>query len=116
MVAVRAAEIQALDVLTKTETSEIFQKALQASLKRTGRSLKTVVTHPVDTLKGMPAGVGRFFDRVSRDVKTGMQKVGDTKGQSGEQAGESTSEAGQRGSRQRRWAGQVIVTACGTSA
>jgi hypothetical protein len=31
----------------------------------------------VETLKGMPADVGRFFDRVSRDVKTGMQKVGD---------------------------------------
>jgi hypothetical protein len=77
MVAVRAAEMQALDVLAKTETSEIFQKALQASLKRTGQSLKTAVTHPVDTLKGVPAGVGRFFERVSRDVKTGVQKVGD---------------------------------------
>jgi hypothetical protein len=97
MVAVRAAEIQALDVLTKTETSEIFQKALQASLKRTGQSLKTAVTNPVETLKGMPAGVGRFFDRVSRDVKTGMQKVGDTKGQSGEQSGASTSEVVKEG-------------------
>jgi hypothetical protein len=77
MVAVRAAELQALDVLTKTETSEIFQQALQASLKRTGQSLKTAVTNPVDTLKGVPAGIGRFFDRVSRDVKTGMQKVDD---------------------------------------
>jgi hypothetical protein len=77
MVAVRAAELQAFDVLTKTETSEIFQKALQASLKRSGQSLKTAVTNPVDTLKGVPAGVGRFFERVSRDVKTGMQKIGD---------------------------------------
>jgi hypothetical protein len=93
MVAVRVTEIQALDVLTKTETSEIFQKALQASLKRTGQSLKTAVTHPVDTIKGVPAGVGRFFDRVSRDVKTGMQKVGDTRAQRGTgQSGPSTSE------------------------
>jgi hypothetical protein len=104
MVAVRAAEIKALDVLSKTETSEIFQKALQASLKRTGQSLKTAVTRPVETIKGVPAGVGRFFDRVSRDVKTGGQKVGDrvgemeaskTKGESGPGMGQVAQEAGQ---------------------
>src|SRR5262245_22185156 len=37
MAAVRATEIQALDILSKTESSEIFQKALQASLARTGQ-------------------------------------------------------------------------------
>ena len=77
MVAVRAAETQALDVLSKAETTDIFQKALQASLERTGQSLMTAATHPVDTIKGVPAGIGRFFERVSRDVTTGMQKVGD---------------------------------------
>src|SRR5262245_12869987 len=77
MAAVRATELQALDVLSKTETSEIFQKAMAASLKRSGQSLKTAVTHPVETVKGIPAGVGRFFDRVSRDVKTGVEKIGD---------------------------------------
>jgi hypothetical protein len=79
--------------VSKTETSEIFQKALQASLKRTGESLKTAATNPVETLKGVPAGVGLFFDRVSRDVKTGIQRVDDTKDQQGGQSGESTSEA-----------------------
>jgi hypothetical protein len=106
MVAVRATEIQALDVLTKTETSEIFQKALQASMKRTGQSLKQLATHPVETLKGMPAGVGRFFDRVSRDVKTGMQKVGDTKGGEGQGSGESTGEAVKEGA---ATAGQGVI-------
>jgi hypothetical protein len=87
--------VQALDVLSKTESSEIFQKAREASLKRTGQSLRTAVANPVETLKGMPAGVGRFFDRVWRDVTTGMQKVGDTK-QAG-QSGSDTSEAVQEG-------------------
>lgn len=98
MVAVRVAEIQALDVLSKAETSEIFQKALQASLERTGQSLKAAVAHPVDTIKGMPAGIGRFFARVSRDVTTGMQKVDDAAqqrqaDQAAEQPGPSVSEA-----------------------
>jgi hypothetical protein len=106
MVAVRAAEIQALDVLSKTETSEIFQKAMAASMKRTGQSLKTAVTHPVETVKGIPAGVGRFFDRVSRDVKTGMQKVGDTKGSGGAESGSSTSEEVKEGA---TMAGQSVI-------
>ena len=106
MTAVRAAEIQALDVLTKTESSEIFQKALAASMKRTGQSLKKVVTNPVETLQGVPAGVGRFFDRVTRDVKTGMQKVEDTKGTEGGQSGSSTSEEVKEGA---TMAGQSVI-------
>src|SRR5262245_20862399 len=106
MVPVRAAEIQALDVLSKTESSEIFQKAMAASMKRTGQSLKTAVTHPVETVKGIPAGVGRFFDRASRDVKTGMQKVGDTKGSGGAESGSSTSAEGKEGA---AMAGQSVI-------
>ena len=105
MVAVRAAEIQALDVLSKTESSEIFQKAMAASMKRTGQSLKTAVMNPVETVKGLPAGVGRFFDRVSRDVKTGVQKVGDTK-QGGGEPGSSTSDEVKEGA---TMAGQSVI-------
>jgi hypothetical protein len=106
MMAVRATEIQALDVLSKTESSEIFQKAMAASMKRTGQSLKQAVTHPVDTVKGIPAGVGRFFDRVSRDVKTGMQKVGDAKSGEGGESGSSTSEEVKEGA---TMAGQSVI-------
>jgi hypothetical protein len=104
MTAVRAAEIQALDVLSKTESSEIFQKAMAASMKRTGQSLKTAVTHPVETVKGIPAGVGRFFDRVSRDVKTGVQKVGDTK--EGSDSDSSTTDEVKEGA---TMAGQSVI-------
>jgi hypothetical protein len=104
MVAIRAAEIQALDVLSKTESSEIFQKAMAASMKRTGQSLKTAVTNPVETVKGIPAGVGRFFDRVSRDVKTSLQKVGDTK--EGDDSTPSTSEEVKEGA---TMAGQSVI-------
>jgi hypothetical protein len=106
MVAVRAVEIQALDVLSKTESSEIFQKAMAASMKRTGQSLKQAVTHPVDTVKGIPAGVGRFFDRVSRDVKTGVQKVGDAQSSKTSESGPSTGEEVKEGA---TMAGQSVI-------
>jgi hypothetical protein len=77
MLGIRVGEIQALDTLEKTSKSEAFQRALQASVKRTGKSIATAVTHPVDTVKGLPEGVGRFFERVGRTVQTGTQKAGD---------------------------------------
>jgi hypothetical protein len=107
MAAVRAAEIQALDVLARTETSEIFQKALQASLRRTGQSLKTAVTNPVETLTRVPEGVGRFFERVSRDVRTGVQKVGDARAQAATaQGGPGMDEAVKEGA---TTAGQAVI-------
>src|SRR5262245_9842369 len=77
MLAVRVAEIRALDNLSHIEKSDVFQKALAESAKRTGKSLATAVTHPVETVKGLPEGVGRFFERVGRGVTTGVQKAGD---------------------------------------
>src|SRR5262249_47632478 len=57
----------------------------------TGQSLKTAVTNPVETVKGVPEGVGRFFGRVGRAVKTGTEKAGDyvTQSQAEKAAGES---------------------------
>ena len=77
MLAVRVAEIRALDTLSHVEKTDVFQKALAESAKRTGQSLKTAVTNPVETIKGLPEGVGRFFERVGRGVVTGAQKAGD---------------------------------------
>ena len=77
MLGIRVGEIQALDVLEKTSKSDAFKRALEGSVKRTGKSIATAVAHPVDTVKGLPQGVGRFFERVGRSVQTGAEKVGD---------------------------------------
>ncbi len=77
MLGIRVGEIQALDTLEKTSKSEAFQRALEASAKRTGKSIATAVTNPVETVKRLPEGVGRFFERVGRSVQTGAQKAGD---------------------------------------
>jgi hypothetical protein len=100
MLAVRVAEIRALDNLSHVEKSDVFQKALAESAKRTGKSLMTAVANPVETVKGLPEGVGRFFERVGRGVTTGVQKAGDyiaeKQGQSGgASSGDVATAAGQ---------------------
>jgi hypothetical protein len=103
MLAVRVAEIRALDTLSHVEKSDVFQKALASSAQRTGKSLMTAVTHPAETIKGLPEGVGRFFERVGRGVTTGVQKAGDyiaeKQGQSGgASSGDVATAAGQAAS------------------
>jgi hypothetical protein len=87
MLQVRVREIQALDKLSKMEKSDVFKKALADSAKRTGQSLVTAAANPVETIKGLPAGVGRFFERVSRDVKTGTQQAEEASQSGSGQAG-----------------------------
>lgn len=77
MLRVRVSEVGALAELEKVTKSEVFAKALAESAKRTGQSLEAVIENPAETVKGIPEGVGRFFDRVGRSVRTGAQQAGD---------------------------------------
>lgn len=77
MLRVRVGEIRALAELETVTKGEVFANALAEAAKRTGKSLQAVAENPAETIKGIPEGVGRFFDRVGRSVKTGAQKAGD---------------------------------------
>ena len=77
----RLVEIGALDQLEKVSQTDAFVAGFEASAKEFGRQVSDLVTEPVQTVKGIPAGVGSFFDRVSRGAKTGYQKLGDIKEQ-----------------------------------
>jgi hypothetical protein len=90
MVRVRVGEVRALAELDKTTKSEVFAQALGAAAKRTGRSLQAVVENPAETVKALPEGVGRFFDRVGQATRTGVQQGREQRQEgSGELAGET---------------------------
>ena len=79
MAEVRIKEIDALDRLEKVSQSDAFMAGLKASGREFGKQVGQLVDEPVETIKAVPAGVGRFFDRVARGAKTGYQKLGDVK-------------------------------------
>ncbi len=81
MAEVRIKEIDALDRLEKVSKSDAFMEGLKASGREFGKQVGQLVNEPVETIKAVPAGVGRFFDRVARGAKTGYQKLGDVKEQ-----------------------------------
>lgn len=73
----RVAEMPALARLDGVTGSAVFADAIAQSLKRSGRSLVRVVTSPVETVKGIPAGLGRMLTRTAAGVRRTAQSVAD---------------------------------------
>jgi hypothetical protein len=81
MAETRIKEIDAIDRLEKVSKSDAFMAGLKASGREFGKQVGQLIDNPQETIKGIPEGVGRFFDRVGRGAKTGYQKLGDMKEQ-----------------------------------
>jgi hypothetical protein len=64
MLGTRVIEVGALDQLEKTSKTEEFLQAAGGAVARPVQAAGHMVMNPVETIKGAPAAVGRFFDRV----------------------------------------------------
>ena len=69
MLGVRVIEVGALDQIEKTSKTGEFLKAAGAAAARPVRAGANIVLHPVKTVKGGPAAVVRFFDRLQLGAK-----------------------------------------------
>jgi len=70
MLAVRVAEIPALETLDRASRTGAFARALAERGRKTGSAIANVAAHPIDTITGLPAGVARFL-RKQLDTLTG---------------------------------------------
>jgi hypothetical protein len=68
MLAIRVGELTAIAKLSQLSQSGVFADALAASAKKTGAAIGQAVMNPVETVQGIPAGVGRFFQSASTKV------------------------------------------------
>jgi hypothetical protein len=64
MLGIRVVEVGALAELDKTSKSDVFLKAAGAAVARPVHAAANMAMNPAETVKGAPAAVGRFFDRV----------------------------------------------------
>lgn len=69
---VRVSEVPALSKLDEISKTEVFAKAAVQAAASPLRSLKNVAENPVETVKGVPSGVGRFFKRAAKSVEKGV--------------------------------------------
>jgi hypothetical protein len=89
MAELRLAEVPAIIKLNETSKVGTFAKSMASTAAQPLESAGNMVLHPVDTVTGLPSGVGRFFDRVGSGAgrlwdsatdnsKGGLERTGDT--------------------------------------
>jgi len=61
MLSIRIGELPAMEALDQASRSGAFATALAARAKKTGSAIVNVVTHPIDTITGLPEGVARYL-------------------------------------------------------
>ena len=85
MLELRLAEIPAIVKLDETSKTGAFVKSMAATAAQPLESAGHIVMNPIDTVTGLPSGVGRLFDRVG----TGAGRLWDSKSDSGQQETQS---------------------------
>ncbi len=93
--ALRESELPALRELSKASKTDTFTHALAETAKRPVKAAKQMVTHPVETAKGIPSGLGRFFDRVEAGGKRLYDTATDGHGSGTQRAKETAESTGQ---------------------
>ena len=96
MLKIRVAEIPAIQELSKTSKTKVFAQSVATNAARPIAAAGQMVMHPVETAKGLPAGVGRFFGRVGLAGKRLKEAATEPEEASaGEKAGEFAKRTGQ---------------------
>lgn len=63
LLAIRISEIPAIEALDRATRSGAFGRALAERGRRTGAAIVKVISHPVDSIVGLPMGVVRYFKK-----------------------------------------------------
>ena len=81
MLRIRVNEVAAIGMLEEVKKSSAFAEAAKKAATSPIKGAKALITDPVDTVKGIPKGVGRFFSRLGEMTKGGRgdQEEGYTK-------------------------------------
>jgi hypothetical protein len=91
---IRLAEVPAIARLDNMSNTAVFAKALAASAARPVADAAQIVVHPIDTITGLPSGVGEFFGRVDLGAKTIYKTATNSSASGAQRASETAAETG----------------------
>ena len=74
---IRVAEIRALAELDELSRTEVFIEAAADAGVGQLRTIKQFAARPIDTIVGIPAGIGRFLTRTTRQAGDGLRAARD---------------------------------------
>jgi hypothetical protein len=64
MLKIRIAEVPAMKQLQETSKTKVFAQSLATNAVRPVKAAGQMIMNPIETVKGLPGGVSRFFGRV----------------------------------------------------
>jgi hypothetical protein len=102
MLHVRVKEVLAMNQIDEMSKTKEFAEAAGRAIARPVTSTINIVTHPVDTITGIPDGLGRLWDR----VELGAQAISGAATASGKTDAEKAADVSER-------VGSVTITALG---
>lgn len=71
MLRIREHEIKAIDGLREIKKTSAFGEAFKKAATSPLKGAQALITDPVDTVKGIPKGIGKFFGRIGEMTKGG---------------------------------------------
>jgi hypothetical protein len=71
MLRIREHEIKAIGGLREIKKTKAFGEAFKKSATSSLKGAQALITDPVDTIKGVPKGIGKFFSRIGEMTKGG---------------------------------------------
>jgi hypothetical protein len=77
MLALRIAELPAVEALHESTASRVFLDSAKVSLSRRGEALAQIARRPVRTVTALPSGVARYFGDRVRKLGERARKLGD---------------------------------------
>ncbi len=91
---IRLAEMPAITKLEDVSKTEVFAQSLASSAERPVEEGAQMVAHPLDTVTGLPSGVGEFFGRVKLGAGTLWSTASNSSEGGGERATQTAEETG----------------------
>jgi hypothetical protein len=107
MLAIRVGELAAIAQLSQLSQTDVFANALAASAMKTGAAIGQAVMNPVETISGIPAGVGRFFQSAATTISRATESTGSSDSSQSASAGNAAMDALGINKAKRRIAKQV---------
>ncbi len=83
MLSIRIGELPAIAQLSQLSQTSVFADALARSAVNTGAAIGQAVMNPVETISGIPAGVGRFFQSAATTISRATESNGPNSAQTG---------------------------------
>src|SRR5206468_2125816 len=89
ILAIRVGELAAIAQLSQLSQTGVFADALAASAMKTGQAIGQAVMNPVETISGIPAGVGRFFESAATKISRATESMGGSDSSQGAGSGDA---------------------------